>query len=103
MKSSQAGGDTDYETIQLNTSTYNLLWDKLQVVMLVKFVESENEAYWILLSDVPTPNQAQESFTIRIPKQNRLSTIGWKEIQDYIVRVYEGKIEIRQQNTFRIN
>jgi len=100
LKSSHAASEANHETIRLNTTTYNYLWDKLQVVMLVKYVEVENEAYWLLLSEVPEPNQEQDSFTIRIPKQNRLSSINWQEIQEYVRQVTNGKIATRSRNRF---
>lgn len=68
------------EEILLKTTTYNYLRKLLTVVMLVKYVASENEAYWILLRDIPGPNDpAQEKFTVRVPKENRLSNIDWNE------------------------
>lgn len=101
LKASHAANEGDYETIQLRTATYNYLWEKLQVVMLVKYVEVEEEAYWLLLSQVPEPNQEQDSFTIRIPKKNQLSSIDWQRIQDYIREVTDGKLETRRRNRFR--
>lgn len=38
LKSSQRASEGDSESISLRLATYNYLWDKLQVVMLVKFV-----------------------------------------------------------------
>ena len=84
LKASQEATENEYESIRLRTTTYNHLWDKLQVAMLVKYVAAENEGYWLLLSRVPEPNQDQETFTVRIPKTNRLSQINWSEIQEYI-------------------
>lgn len=101
LKSSHNASTSDFETIRLRTTTYNYLWDKLQVVMLVKYVEVENEAYWLLLSDVPEPNQDQDSFTVRIPKSNRLSSIEWPSIQNYVRNVTNGKLVTRRRNRFR--
>ena len=64
--------DTDVRQI-LRVSKCNYLLDNLRVVLLVKFVEVDNEAYWILLIDFPEPNKVNETFIIRIPSQNRLS------------------------------
>jgi hypothetical protein len=100
LKSSHDANELDFETINLKTATYNYLWDKVQVVMLVKFVEVENEAYWLLLSDVPEPKQNQDSFTIRVPKPNRLSSIDWQRIQNYVRDVTNGKIATRRRNRF---
>ena len=80
LKSSlESNQQNNYERIQLATSTYNYLWDNLRVVLLVKYVQSENESYWILLKDVEAPeNEDQESFTVYIPRTNRISTIDWE-------------------------
>jgi hypothetical protein len=100
LKSSHDAKISNFETIRLKTSTYNYLWDKLQVVMLVKYVEVENEAYWLLLSDVPKPNQDQGSFTVRFSKSNQLSSIGWQKIQNYVRDVANGKLATRRRNCF---
>lgn len=101
LKSSQTSDEHEYETINLKTSTYNYLWDKLQVVMLVKFVAGANKAYWLLLSDVDEPDQSQDSFTIRIPKNNDLETINWKEIEEYVRKIKDKKLSVRDRHVFQ--
>lgn len=101
LKSSQTSNENEYETINLKTSTYNYLWDKLQVVMLVKFVAGENKAYWLLLSDVDEPDQSQGSFTIRIPKINDLETINWKKIEEYVRNIKYKKLSVRDRHVFQ--
>lgn len=103
LKASREKTPQGYETIRLRTSTYNYLWDKLQVVMLVKYVEEENKAYWLLLSDVPEPNQDHGTFIIRIPKQNELESIDWDEIYKYVKAITDKKISVRQRNIFGRN
>ena len=84
------GGDT--EVIRVRTATYNYLRDKLQTVMLVKFVESEDEAYSLLLRDIPEPTQEQETFSVHIPRANRLSIIPWAVIQEHVRSVTDTKL-----------
>jgi len=98
LKATATGTNRTYETVRLSTSTYNYLWDKLQVVMLIKYVQSENKAYWLLLSEVPEPNQNQQTFTIRIPKENDLENIDWQEIHDYVRTVTTEKLEVRRRD-----
>lgn len=94
------------EKIRLKTTTYNLLDDMLEIVLLVKYVVEENQAYWILLTEVPTPNQEQESFTIHIPKTNIFSAESWTLIKNHIQAVTDIKLaagrarkqQIRRQN-----
>ncbi len=92
VKSSAKASESQDELVQLKIATYNLLWGKLQVAMLVKYVEVENEAYWLLLKDIPAPPQDQETFVVHIPKANRLSSAPWPEIQAYVRSVTDTKL-----------
>jgi hypothetical protein len=92
LKASAESSGNETETVSLKTSTYNLLRDKLQVVMIVKYVHADNDAYWMLLRDVPTPTQQTKTFTIHVPKANRLSVIPWENIHAHIRRVTRTKL-----------
>lgn len=96
--SNEPTGNEETETLTLRVSTYNYLWDNLRVVMLIKYVQSENEAYWFLLKDVPEPNQENETFTVRVPKGNLLSSMDWQEITEYVQEVTTGKLATRRPN-----
>jgi len=98
LKASENATEGENETVQLRTVTYNHLWGKLQVVMLIKYVQEEHAAYWLLLKDVPAPNQEQATFTVRIPKANALSHIDWKCIEQYVREVTDEKITARRRN-----
>jgi hypothetical protein len=93
LKASQNSSDGDTETVQLKISTYNYLRKLLTVVMLIKYVVSENEAYWIFLRDIiPPDNENRETFTVHIPKTNKSSEINWVEITDRIREITERKL-----------
>ena len=92
LKASAAATEGTTEVVRLATATYNYLWDKLQIAMLVKFVQREGEAYWLLFRDIPPPDQSRETFSIHIPKANRLSAIEWPEIQAYVRQVTDAKL-----------
>jgi hypothetical protein len=92
LKASEASTEGESETVRLKVATYNLLWNKLQAAMLVKFIESEKEAYWVLFKDIPSPSQDQETFTVHIPKANHLSAISWPDIQEYVRSVTDQKL-----------
>lgn len=98
LKASAQPTGEDTESVRLKTATYNHLWNKLQVAMLVKYVESEAEAYWLLFRDIPSPSQDQETFTIQIPKMNRLSSIEWSNINIYIRSVTDKKLASMRQH-----
>ena len=97
LKASDTSVDEKNEKIKLKTTTYNYLWDKLQVVMLVKYIAEEDEAYWLFLNQVPKPDQDQETFTVNIPKTNKLSNIDWESIKQYIRSVTNEKLAARRR------
>jgi hypothetical protein len=97
LKASQRASARTYESVRLRTTTYNYLWDKLQIVMLIKYVNEEREAYWLLLRDVPEPKQTGKSFQVRIPKANTLRTIDWENIAQHIRRVTDEKLATRRR------
>lgn len=101
LKSSHSCDNDEQVTTRLRTATYNHLWDKLQIVMLVKYIEDEDEAYWIFLSDIPKPSQDQNTLSIHIPKSNKVSSINWNEIHDFVHNVTSDKISMRRRNRFR--
>lgn len=92
LKASEQAVDGDEETLVLRSTTYNMLRDKLQVVMLVKYSRIENEGYWILLRDANAPQEGRESVTVAIPKRNRLSQLDWAYIQSHVRSVTDIKL-----------
>jgi len=91
LKASTEPDGTVDESIRLRKSTYNYLTNKLQVVILVKFILKENEAYWMYLKDVPRPEDGVDAFSVRIPRQNRLSAIDWSAVYSHVRDVSDRK------------
>ena len=60
--------------------------------MVVKFVENDNEAYWMWLRDVATPRADHKTMTVRIPKANRLSAIQWDQVEGRVHAVTDAKL-----------
>jgi len=93
LKSSQVSdSDGETERQRFSVSTYNYLRDNLRVVMIVKYVQDDGEAYWILLKDVHAPDQANGTFTIHLPRQNRLSGLDWNDIKNYVREITDRKL-----------
>lgn len=82
---------SDFERQGLKISTYNYLWGNLRVAMLIKYIEAEDEAYWILLKDIESPNQGNKTFTVYLPRTQTLSTIDWNLITDYVKEITDIK------------
>jgi hypothetical protein len=102
LKSSKKGTDREHETVTLDVSTYNHLLDKLQVVILVKYVEEENAAYWIYLHEVPKPNLEKKSFIVCIPKSNSIEVINWDEIYLNIKNITRERIVAGRKRIIKI-
>jgi hypothetical protein len=97
LKSSVSSNNReDNERQRFSVRTYNYLKNNLRVALIVKYIAEENEAYWILLKDVPPPNENSETFTIYIPRSNKLSTINWQEnIVEHVKHVSQRKLNAR--------
>ncbi len=92
LKSSEKANEGDFETIKLRVATFNHLKRLLPIVLLVKFVKESEEGYYLLLAKVPEPDQEQDTFTIQIPKQNRLSEINWQNIEATVRQIVDYKL-----------
>ncbi|MGE0128923.1 MAG: DUF4365 domain-containing protein [Blastocatellales bacterium] len=90
--SHKPAGTSGYETFKLKMSTYNYLKGRLGAVMFIKYVKIENEAYWVLLRDITAPNPIFNSFTVKIPKTNRMSSIDWNGIVTEIRTIADCKL-----------
>jgi len=98
LKASTKATEGDVERFRLPVSTYNHLRFKLQVAMVIKYVEEDKEAYWLLLKNVSPPPTKQQTFTVHIPKANRLSTIDWTDIERYVRSVTDKKLAAIRRN-----
>jgi hypothetical protein len=95
LESSAEEKPGDSVSVRLKSSTYRYLRGMLPVALLVKYVASEQEAYWLLLKDIAAPPEGQQTFTVRIPRANRLSQNPWSIIEGHIRRVHDRKLGIR--------
>jgi hypothetical protein len=91
LKATEKAQGSDTEPLKLSVATYNYLKRMLHLVMFVKFVERENEAYWMWLREVDPPDQRRKTMTVRIPKVNRLSTTNWDDFQRRLVEITDRK------------
>lgn len=84
--------------VRLKVRTYNLLRDQLDVAILVVYVSSEQEAYWIFVRDISVPNQIKETFTVRVPRTNRLSHHPWETLTALVSTVHARKLQAFETN-----
>jgi hypothetical protein len=102
LKASEKAPEGDFVSLELAIATLNYLRNLLEVVLLVKYIASEREAYWILLKDVGTvPVEGQKTITIRIPRQNQLSQVSWVEIANHVQAVHYRKLAANVQGRWK--
>jgi len=93
LKASESAVEGETVPTTLRLTTFNLLWDHLEVALIVRYVAKEKEAYWILLKDVPEPKQEQETFTVHVPRANKVSDHPWEHIAAYVVDIHQRKLD----------
>jgi hypothetical protein len=93
LKASAKATHGDSVAVTLEVPTLNYLRNMLEVALIVKYVATEGEAYWLLLKDyVNEPPQGQKTVTVRIPRANRLSANPWDIIAEHVQSVHYRKL-----------
>lgn len=83
---------SDFATITLKHSTLSLFNTMLIPVLLVAYVQEEKEAYWCWYNDLDIDLTVQQkTFTIQVPKTNKLSELDWTRITKYVQRIFSIK------------
>lgn len=80
------------EALRISSTTYNYLRNQLNVVMFVKYVDEENEAYWVFLRDIAGPAPGAKTMTVHLPRHQTLTTINWAMIRERVRDVHDGKL-----------
>jgi hypothetical protein len=98
VKSSDKAPQGEAVSVSLEVPTVNLLRNMLDVVMIVKYVAQEREAYWLLLKDfTQEPRGGQKVMTLRIPRVNTLSARPWDHIANHVRAVHFRKLNANVQ------
>lgn len=92
LKSKIRDNHSDYTTIALKHSTLSLFNTMLAPVLLVAYVKEEKEAYWCWYNDLDIDLTVQQkTFTIQVPKTNKLSELDWSKITKYVQSIFSIK------------
>jgi tetratricopeptide (TPR) repeat protein len=92
LKSKTEDNHPDFATISLKHSTLGLFNTKLEPVLLVVYIQEEKEAYWYWYNDLNIDlTSSQKTFQIKIPKENKLRSIGWESIVKYVQNIFSIK------------
>lgn len=72
--------------VRIETAALSYLRGRVEPVMLVVYVASEQEAYWTWVRDIPVVES--QTATVYIPRTNRLTATDWRAIGDAIHAFY---------------
>lgn len=85
LKGTASNKKIDHAKVSLKHSTLSFYNGRLEPVMLIQFIEQENEAYWIWVDELNIDLSIEsKTHTISIPKTRKLSEISWEEITNYV-------------------
>jgi len=94
----------DFVLISLKHSTLGLFNTKLEPVLLVAYVQAEKEAYWFWYNELEFDlTSSHKTFTINIPKTNKLSQIDWSSISKYVQNIFSIKMLVEGIKTLEYN
>ncbi|WP_218599403.1 DUF4365 domain-containing protein [Polaribacter sp. NJDZ03] len=93
MKSKIKEKNSNFAVISLKRSTLGLFNTKLEPVFLVAYVQEEKEAYWSWYNELEFDlTSSQKTYTVNIPKTNKLSQIDWNPISKYVQEIFGVKM-----------
>ncbi len=105
LKSTEKRVTNEKISIRLKHKTLGLFNTRLEPVLLVIYVQEDEEAYWYWFNDLDIDlTSSQKTFTINIPPENKLSLTNWDDIFKYVQHIFgikkliEGLKDIDYEN-----
>lgn len=92
LKGKEKELNVDFVKLNIKKRTLNRWNNRLEPTMVIAFIVDEEEAYWNWFN--PTEfdlTQANDSYTVNIPKQNKLSELNWNYIAEEIKKIFSRK------------
>lgn len=95
LKSIHKTNSKENISITLKQTTLNFFNARLEPIMLIVYSQEDKEAYWLWCDDLTLDlTKNQKTYKIDISKRNKLSSISWSSIVDYIKNVFSVKLLI---------
>lgn len=93
LKSKIKETDNESSLIKLKHSTLGLFNTKLEPVLLIVYIREEKEAYWCWYNELNIDlTLTQKTYSIQIPKTNKLSQIDWESVSKYVQGIFSIKM-----------
>lgn len=90
--------------ITLKHSTLGMFNTKLEPILLIAYIQEDKEAYWCWYNELDFDlTSSQKTYTINIPKANKLSQIDWESISKYVQNVFSIKLLVEGIRTLEFD
>lgn len=92
LKGKVTEGNNEEIKIVLKRTNINRWLNKLEPTMIIVFIVDEKEAYWTWFENNTVDlTQKNETFTIGITRQNKLSEANWGSIAKYVQTIFSKR------------
>lgn len=89
MKGKETELNQDFIKIVLKRTNINRWLNRLEPTIIIVFIVDENEAYWKWFEDNTVDlTQNNESYTVSIPRENKLSQLNWDLIAQHVKLIF---------------
>lgn len=93
LKSKIKETNNDFVAVPLKHSTLSLFNTKLEPVLIVAYVREDKESYWCWYNELELDlTSTQKTYSLKIPKANKLSQIDWDSILKYVQNIFGIKM-----------
>lgn len=87
--------------VTIKRSTINLWLIRLEPIMIITFIVEENKAYWIWFENNTVDlTLDQKTFTINIPRTNKLEIYDWNICSEYVTKIFKNKNSLNELPNF---
>ena len=93
LKATSKKTSEDSVPIVLKKTTIHYMKQKLEPIMIIAYVDEEKESYWSWIRDFEIDlEKDQKSYTINIPKRNKLKQTEWPSLVRFLKNLFDIKI-----------
>ncbi|MBW2248742.1 MAG: DUF4263 domain-containing protein [Deltaproteobacteria bacterium] len=79
--------------VRIKSTTVNYMKERFEPVLLVVYVYSENDAYWIWSDELPEPIE-QKTISVRVPRNRSLLKTDWQKFAEIVEKHYRARPEV---------
>jgi tetratricopeptide (TPR) repeat protein len=92
LKGKEKESNTESIKIPIKRTTIKRWLNKLEPTMIIVYIVNEDEAFWLWFEDNTVDlTLKNDSFTISIPRNNKLSQLDWNNCIEYLREIFKKR------------